>query len=135
MKNIIRHLILWAEKGRVYVGVSLLLALIAGLASWSLMWGVIVFVFLIDLKVFYETFSSFGYKDYNTENWNVLSALLALALTCMGVYFLHRYLGGKEVFASSDLLLKVELLLFVGAVVFYSAVRCWLGMVKWAHKS
>lgn len=134
MKNIIRRLILWCEKGRVYLGVSVLLALIVWLCSWSFMWGAIVFVFFMDLKVLYETLASFGYQDYDRENWNVVSAILALLLTFMGIYFFHRYLGDVEFFESLGFLLKVEFFLFAISVLLYLLVQCWISAVKWAKK-
>lgn len=131
MKNIISRIVLWADKGRVFVFVSCVIAFFIGLISWNATWGLFAFMLQCALKAWYEAFMCFNTIDY-ADVWKLLSVCCSLLLCGLSYYFLITYWGGKLLNETPELPLKVAGSIFGIALLFYVIVRLWIYAVKCA---
>ena len=131
MKNIIRRIVLWADKGRVFVFVTCVIAFFIGVISWNAMWGLFAFMLQCALKAWYEAFMCFEdvVDDFDRK---MISGFCSLLLCLLGYYFLITYWGGKFLNETPELPLRVACCIFGIALLFYIIVRLWIYAVRYA---
>ena len=131
MKNIIRRIVLWADKGRVFVFVACVIAFFIGVISWNAMWGLFAFMLQCALKAWYEAFMCFEdvVDDFDRK---MISGFCSLLLCLLGYYFLITYWGGTFLNETPELPLRVACCIFGIALLFYIIVRLWIYALRYA---
>lgn len=139
MKNIIKRIVLWLEKGRIYFLTSLFLATLVGIVTHNVASGLVVLLLLLGGALLYVTFLYFGLDKYGDgENASDAvkcgSGFLAVLLSLIVPLVLYFFLGGEMLNFSLDLMLKSMAYFFACSFAFLGVTLVWRCLLNWAKK-
>ena len=132
MKNIIKRIVLWLEKGRIYFLTSLFLATLVGFLTSDVESALMVLLLLFGGAMLYEAFLHFGIgKDDDAQ---LFSVIVSVCLSFLVPFVLYFFWGGEFLNFSHDIMVKSMWWFFACSVIFYLIIIVWRCLLNWAKK-